>query len=70
MPTLRLRVPLASRADEARVEGALRAIAGVFAVVANREEDCVDVDFSDDQVAVADLTTLLADLGYEATLAG
>jgi copper chaperone CopZ len=70
MPTLRLSVRLATRADEARVEAALRAVAGVFGVVANRQDGCVEVDFSDDQVAVADLTALLADLGYEATLAG
>ena len=62
LPTAKLFAPELQREDEARVEHALRSAPGVLAVIANRDDHCVEVEFEDDEI---DLDTIVR-LGREA----
>lgn len=71
MPTLKLCVTgMRSRADEARIEDALRAEPGVYGAVANHEEGCAEIDFDDDELDLDRIFELVRSLGYEAALGG
>jgi hypothetical protein len=71
MPTARLLVPrLRSADDEARLEAALRAVTGVYGVVANRRSHCVEVDFEDDMARLNDIVNAATGAGFDARFAG
>lgn len=71
MATLKLYVAgMRSRADEARIEEALRAERGVYGAVANREDGSAEVDFDDDELDLDRILEIVRSLGYEPTLGG
>jgi copper chaperone CopZ len=70
MPTLKLYVRNLTMADEERrIAQTVRSLAGVYAVVANCEGHCLEVDFEDDDVSVAEIVDAIAAAGFEAHLA-
>jgi hypothetical protein len=56
--------------DEKHLEDAVRGIAGVYGAVASRTDHCMEVDFEDDEVTVADILGATSAAGFQATLAG
>ena len=71
MPTARLLVPLLRSADdEARLEAAVRAVTGVYGVVANWRSHCLEVDFEDDMARLNDIVKAASSAGFDATLVG
>ena len=69
MPTLRLYVRnLTNRADEGRVEQAIRSLRGVYAAIASSEGHCVEIDFEDDDVSINELIDAIATAGFDARL--
>jgi copper chaperone CopZ len=70
MPTLKLIVRnFTERADERRLERAVRALKGVYGVVANCEGHCLEIDFEDDDVSIHQIVGAVRDAGFEARLA-
>ena len=71
MPTARLLVPrLRSADDEARLEAAVRAVTGVYGVVASWRSHCVEVDFEDDMAGLNDIVDAASSAGFDARFAG
>ncbi len=71
MATLKLRITgLATAQDEANLEAALRAEAGVFGAAASRGSGCAEIDYEDDEVAIERLIALVEQAGFGARLAG
>jgi copper chaperone CopZ len=64
VPTARLYVEdLKGTEDAARLERALRELGGVHGAVASCTDRCVEVDFEDDEVGMADFVEAAAGLG-------
>jgi copper chaperone CopZ len=71
MPTLRICIDgMQCVADEERVEQLLAKERGVFGAVADHKEDCVDVDYEDDEASLVDLLNALKAEGFGASLGG
>lgn len=71
MPTALIRVRgLRDDADEARLEAALRAEPGVLGAVIDRTNECAEVDFEDDAVAIERLFRIIEEAGFTASLRG
>ncbi len=70
MPTLLLHVDGLGPGDEERIEHEIRAMTGVFGVVASRAAGRVDVDFEDDEVGIDRILERIKELGFEARVAG
>jgi copper chaperone CopZ len=56
--------------DEERVERALRDLRGVLFATASHADRCAEVEFEDDVVTTDAMVRALADLGFEARIAG
>lgn len=63
-------VPGLTHDAEAEVERRLRALDGVLYASANHSDACAEVEFEDDAVTTDRLRRTLAELGYDARLAG
>lgn len=50
VPTAKFFAPDLRREDEARVEHALRSAPGILAVVTSHEDQCVEIEFEDDEI--------------------
>lgn len=71
MPTLKIRVDgLTSDRDARRLENALNALPGVYGAVADRQAQCVEVDFEDDEEGIDSILALVEAEGFRARLAG
>jgi copper chaperone CopZ len=71
MPTAKLKVGGMRTADDERnLAAAVRALAGVYGVVASCRDHCMEIDFEDDEVGVDDLLAAASAAGYPATLVG
>jgi copper chaperone CopZ len=71
MPTAKFHVAeLDSAAGEQRLVEQLNGIRGVYGAVANFADRCVEVDFEDDEVLLADIVASAREVGFTATLAG
>jgi copper chaperone CopZ len=70
MPTLKFWIKGLTHEDEARLVAAVRALDGVFFVVANHRDQCAEIDFEDDRVTRDQIRDVVASLGYTAQLAG
>ncbi len=71
MATLKLCIDgMAGHGDEARVQDALRAHAGVLGAVASWEDACAEIEYEDDEVSLDELVSAVRDLGYRAELGG
>ena len=71
MPTARLRIPaLKTAADEALLRQTVRAVTGVYGVVASCSDRCADVDFDDDEATIREILDAADAAGFAATLAG
>jgi copper chaperone CopZ len=69
VPTAKLFVEdLKDSDDAARLEDALRGLGGVHGAVASCADRCVEVDFEDDEVGMADIIEVAAGLGLRARL--
>ena len=69
MPTLKLYVRnLTERADERRLEQMLRALRGVYGVVASCDGRCLELDFEDDDVSIHHIIATVAAAGFDAQL--
>lgn len=71
MPTVLLCVSgMRDAADEQRVQQALEAELGVFGAVASCRNECVDVDYEDDEVRLDRLLEIVESAGFRAALGG
>jgi copper chaperone CopZ len=70
MPTQKIRVDGLKEEDEARAAERLRSLDGVFSAVASHRDGCIEVDFEDDRASFDEMRAALAELGYDAELAG
>jgi copper chaperone CopZ len=71
MPTARFIVSgLADDADARRLEAVLLSLEGVHGVVASLAEHCMEIDFEDDCVTVAEMIEAADNAGFGARLAG
>lgn len=55
---------------QAKVEKALKGVAGVYTAVVDWQDGEVEVDFNDDAVTAAQLVAAVEKVGYGAKLAG
>jgi copper chaperone CopZ len=70
MPTQKFHLPGLQREHETRIERSLRALDGVFAAAANSVDACVEVDFEDDRVSLAEIREVVRGCGYSAEPVG
>jgi copper chaperone CopZ len=71
MPTARFTVSgLADDGDARRLEAVLLSLEGVHGVVASPAERCMEIDFEDDRVTVAEMVAAAEHAGFGARLAG
>ncbi len=71
MATLKLRIQgMSGRADEDRIETALRQEPGVLGAIANRAGACAEIEYEDDEASLEHLLDLVRRLGYPAELCG
>jgi hypothetical protein len=70
MPTQKLYVSGIEPADEAHIASSLTRMEGVLFAVASHSDSCVEVEFEDDCVTIAELTEALNRLGFPASPAG
>ncbi len=71
MPCLRMHVPTLVAGDPAdALERHLRGQAGIYGVFAHAQERYVEIDFEDDEITVARIVELFAEVGHRARLAG
>jgi hypothetical protein len=70
MATQKFHLPGLEHGQEASVQARVRAEPGVLFAVANHQDACLEVEFEDDIVTTAHLRNVLAQLGFQARLAG
>jgi copper chaperone CopZ len=71
MPTAKFHVADLDSADgEHRLVQRLKSVTGVYGVVASCVDRCVEVDFEDDEVLLADIVSSAREAGFTAKLAG
>ncbi|CAN5646073.1 hypothetical protein BH23GEM6_BH23GEM6_19600 [soil metagenome] len=70
MPTQKLYVSGIGTADEARIASSLMRLEGVLYAVASHSDSCVEVEFEDDCITIAELMEALNRLGFSASPAG
>ena len=70
MATQKFYLPGLRHDQEPSVQRRLRGEPGVLFALANHQDACLEVEFEDDLVTTARLREVLAELGFEARLAG
>lgn len=70
MATMLLRIDGLDPGSEEEIRSALQALPGVFGVVVNPAEDCVEVDLEDDEVDYERVIEELRKAGWDARLSG
>jgi copper chaperone CopZ len=70
MATMLLRIDGLEPGSESTIVSALEPLPGVFGVVVNPAEDCVEVDLEDDEIDFDRILDRLRAAGFEARLSG